>query len=400
MQKYMQLSKRSQKIGDSPLRLLNGLVTEVEQKGIKVHRLNIGEPDEQPPAEVLQYFKNIDQKKIPYGPSSGLDELRKAWSEYLAGLGEKVDYENIIITTGASEALLFSLTAVADPGDEVVIFEPFYPNFASLAKILGIELKAIPFERNSGRLILPSSETIKNVISSRTRAILVDNPSNPTGVVYSKEELIRLSDIAQENNLALIVDEVYRELVYQRSHFSVLSLTEYSDRIIVTDSISKRFSLCGLRLGCVISRNEEIIKTIGRFAQSRLSAPLLSQESIIPTLKNADEYIKSLKESFAEKREIVKDGLSGLDKVEVIIPGGAFYAFIKAPIRNSEDFARWLLTEFSYESQTVLVAPGTGFYLQRESGLQEFRIAFVPSAEDLKNAVEVLRKGLEEYITT
>ncbi len=395
----MRLSQRSRQIGESPLRLLNGSVEEVEKKGIQVYRLNIGETDEFPPGEVFNYFSKTKRQKIPYAPSAGLEELKSAWAEYYNQQGAGVEAGDIVVTTGASEALLLTLAALADPDDELIVFEPFYPNYSSIARLIGLKVKSVPLKKNQSGFSAPSSVAIAKSIGPRTKAIIIDNPSNPSGCLYSREDLLMLGRIADENNLSLIVDEVYREIVYDQPSLIALSISELQDRLIVVDSVSKRYSLCGFRLGCIISRHKSFIETIKRFSQSRLSAPLLSQLAVIPVIRNNSTYVNLLRESFKEKRQIVVDGLSGIDNMEMTIPKGAFYTFIRLPIEDSEDFARWLLTEFSYQKQTVLVAPGTGFYLNPEDGRQEFRIAFVPESNKLKKAILVLAEGIKEYLS-
>jgi len=392
----MGISQRGRQVQESPLRKLIGLAKQAEASGKKVYYLNIGEPDDFPPTDIFYTFLNIERQKIKYAPSPGNQRLLEAWQKFYHDQGFNLADSEIIITSGASEALLFAFAAVADPGDEIIVFEPFYPNYTSLATLLGIKLRAITLIRREGKYYLPRREVIEKQINHRTKAIVFDNPSNPSGHLYTESELRLLSEIAIRKNLMLISDEVYRELVYEGKPASLLENAEIKDNAIVVDSVSKRFSLCGLRMGCLVSRNPEVLSAVNRFAQGRLSAPLLDQQAVIPVLLNSQTYIKQLTETFTGRRQVLMNSLSNISGVEISIPQGSFYNFVRIK-KESEEFARWLLTDFSYNNQTVVIAPGTGFYLKPESGQYDFRIAFVLDIHELEPALEVLKQALLQY---
>ncbi|MDD5341967.1 MAG: pyridoxal phosphate-dependent aminotransferase [Patescibacteria group bacterium] len=393
------ISKRGREIPESPLRLLISTAQLVEKTGRQVYYLNLGEPDEFPPQSVSLALADFASRKIKYGQSSGEPELISAWQKYYNDFGVNISTDEIIVTTGASEAILFSLAAVADPGDEVLVFEPFYPNYLSIATLLGLKLRSVSLVRSRESFRLPPFENLRQQVTDKTRAIIFDNPSNPSGYVYSREELASLGRLAAENNLALIVDEVYRELVYEGRPTSILQFPEFKGRVIMLDSVSKRYSLCGCRIGCLVSRDQEIMTAVRHMCQSRLSAPVPSQRAAISALAYGQDYIKSYVETFRARREMVTRAFGDLPGAEYIQPTGAFYAFIKIPkLDNSEKFCRWLVSDFAHRNQTVVVAPGTGFYLKPEDGRLEFRLAFVLENDKLNQALTILREGITQYL--
>lgn len=396
----MSLSQRAANIFESPLRQLADAARSAEATGRRVYYLNLGEPDEYPPAEVGAAFASLAGKKMKYGRSEGESALLSAWQKYYSDNQISLNERELIITAGASEALIFSLAAIADPGDEVLVFEPYYPNYASLAALLGIRLIGLPLEQTEQGYALPSRERILQRVTPRTRAILFDNASNPSGHAYSRAEIVRLGQLAREKNLWLIADEVYRELVYSGTPDSLLEYPDYSDRAIIVDSVSKRFSLCGCRIGCVVSRNEEIMTAIRRLAQSRLSAPVPSQLAAAAALTVGRPYVQAQREIFQRKRSLVVAAMSTWPELTVHQPAGSFYVFPTVPkINDSEAFSRWLVEEFTYNNETVVIAPGTGFYLNPEHGRRQFRLAYVLAEPDLSKALDILHRGIQTYLT-
>lgn len=412
----MEISQRLRQLPESPLRLLASLVAEAEKKGRVVYRLNLGEPDEQPPAGLSEAFSLRPDQKIPYTPSEGEPELISAWTDCFNEAGLHVKLDDFLVTNGASEALLIALAAAADPGQEILLFEPFYPNFLSLANLLGLKIKSCPLAQTDSGYCLPGLEQIEAALGPNTRVILIDNPSNPSGTVHSTEELHGLVELSRKHKLWLIVDEVYRGLVYEslpvsrvpgyttgrapeQNTASALAFQEEADNIVVVDSVSKRFSLCGLRIGCLVSRNRDFMTAAKRLAQSRLSTALPSQRLALAALRQQGTYVPALVESFRERREIVRKALIGFSSIELNEPAGAFYVFLRIPkLDDCERFSRWLITDFVHENQTVCVAPGTGFYLNPADGRQKIRIAFVLEPAKLERSLTVLKAGLSNYL--
>ena len=396
----MSLSRRVSRIPESPLRQLADVARSTESRGRQVYYLNLGEPDEYPPTEVGAALASLAGNKMKYGRSEGELDLLSAWQKYFSDSGITLADGEMIITLGASEALLFTLAATTDPGDEILVFEPFYPNYLSLAAMLGVQLISLPFEQTEAGAILPSREQILQRLTPRTRAILFDNPSNPTGRVYTNDEMVRLGELAREKNLWLIADEVYRELVYLGTPTSLLSYPDFSERVVVVDSVSKRFSLCGCRIGCVVSRNVEFMAAIRRLAQSRLSAPIPSQRVAAAALAVGEPYVKEQLAAFQRKGAIVTEALSTWPELTYHEPNGSFYVFATVPkLKDSEVFSRWLVEEFSFENATVVIAPGTGFYLNPEHGRCQFRLAFVLTESALTRALTILHTGVQTYLT-
>lgn len=395
----MELSQRIKHTPASPIRKFAPLEDQAKAKGLKVYRLNIGQPDLPTPAKIRKTFRHFSGKIVLYAPSAGMPEAVAAWQKYYSSQGLHIEKDQLIVTSGGSEALMFSMMAVADPGDEILVFEPYYPNFSGFASMAGVKLIPITTHVENG-FHLPSREEIESKITDKTRAILVNNPNNPTGAVYSRDELQTIATVAYKNNLHVISDEVYREFVFSGEPVvSMLEFPEIQDQVIVIDSVSKRFNHCGGRVGCLVSRNRETIAQILKFAQARLSVPTLEQLSVVPLLNAPKEYTDSVREEYKKRRDIVYNALQSINGVLCAEPQGAFYITAKLPIDDAEDFVAWLLTDFSYDGKTVMVTPGKGLYMSAELGKDEIRIAYVLNERELEDAIEVFQKGLEEYLS-
>ena len=394
----MELSQRIQNTPASPIRKFAPLAEAAKQRGIFIYQLNIGQPDMETPKVIRKTFGHFKGNVVLYAPSQGIPEVILAWQKYYLSHGISLDKENIMVTLGGSEAIMFALLAICDPGDEVIIFEPFYPNFAGFSAMANVKLVPVTLKvENNFRL--PSWEEIKSKITSKTKAILICNPNNPTGAVYSKEELQPLVNLAYKHNLFLIADEVYREFIFSdQEHTSVLEFSEIRDRAILIDSVSKRFNHCGGRVGCLVSRNQELMANVLKMAQARLAVPTLEQLSVIPLLRAPKEYTDSVREEYQKRRDLVFEALSSMPGVTCSQPQGAFYIIAKLPVADSEDFVAWLLTDFNYHGKTVMVTPAAGFYSTPGLGKNEIRIAYVLNEKDTKEAMEILRKGLEDYL--
>jgi aspartate aminotransferase len=394
----MQLSNRIKNTPASPIRKFAPLAEAAKQRGIFIYHLNIGQPDMETPRRIRKTFSHFKGKVVLYAPSQGIPEVISAWQKYYLSHGLSLEKENILVTMGGSEAILFALMAVCDPNDEVIIFEPFYPNFAGFAAMANVKLIPVTLsvENNFG---LPSFETILAKITPKTKAILLCNPNNPTGAVYSKQELQRVVNLVYKHNLFLISDEVYREFIYNGEvHTSILDFPEIRDRAILIDSVSKRFNHCGGRVGVLVSRNPELMQNILKFAQARLAVPTLEQYSVIPLLNAPKEYTDSVRDEYLKRRDIVFNILKSISGVVCTLPQGAFYIIAKLPIENSEDFVKWMLTDFNYKGKTVMVTPAEDFYVTPGLGKNEIRIAYVLNEKDIKEAMEILKKGLEQYL--
>jgi len=393
------ISQRALKTPPSPIRRLAGLAHDAEQRGTKVYRLNIGQPDVRSPREFLDGVHRYNDEVVAYEGSKGNTTLLHTWSSYInrsydLGLTEK----EMLITAGASEALIFSFMVCCDPGDEILIFDPTYANYMGFAAISGVRLVPLPsgFERD---FKIAGREEIERYISPYTRAILLCNPNNPTGTVCSDDELRMLIDVCHKNDIFLIVDETYREFVYDGvPPRCIYQLAPRDPRIIVVDSLSKRFSLCGARIGCLITWHQEVMKGAFHIAQARLSAPSIEQYAAAQMLESIGaEYLMAAHGEYRARRDVAVRVLSELEGVQVHNPKGGFYLLAKIPVDDAEDFATFMLTEFSYEGETVFVAPAAGFYMHREAGRSTIRIAFVLCPDDTERALRVLGKGIEAY---
>ena len=397
----LRLSNRALQTPPSPIRRLSPLARAARAKGTNVYYLNIGQPDIASPQEFFDGIRSYNSKVLAYEISEGNIGLRTSWANSASNqLGIKLEPENFLITTGASEALVFLFMTVCDPGDEIIIFDPTYANYIGFSSISGAKL--IPVLTNlKNNFSLPSDEVIKAKITKKTSAILLCNPNNPTGTVYSKEELQRLIRICTENDIFLIVDETYREFVYDDlKPLSVLQLEKDNPRIVVVDSLSKRFSLCGARIGSIISTNKDLLAKCLNLAQARLSVSTIEQVAASYMLEKIDAtYINRDRDEYQKRRDVLYEGLSKIPGLELLKPQGAFYMVVKLPVESAEDFACFMLNKFSHEKSTVFVAPASGFYMTPNCGLDEIRIAYVLNTEDIKKAVHLLELGLDSYLS-
>lgn len=393
----MNLSNRVQSMKFSPIRILSPFAEEAKRKGIKVYHLQIGQPDIETPDTFFSGIKNFKEKVLKYANSQGVDDLINSFIKYYKEWGIEFKKNQVMVTNGGSEALFFTLMAICDLDDEIIIPEPFYTNYNSFTDLAGA--KIVPFLTKAEEgFHLPKKESIVSKISSKTRAILVSNPGNPTGVVYSYDEVRMLADIAKENNLYLIADEVYREFVYDNIKYtSALLMEDALDRIILVDSISKRYSACGARIGLVASKNNDLMHQILKLCQSRLASPTIEQLAAANLINTPKQYFDEVKTEYQKRRDILFDALSNIPGVVCKKPTGAFYIVVKLPVENAEDFAKWLLTDYNYENKTVMVAPAQGFYATPGLGKDEIRISYCLNSNDLKDAMNILSRALKEY---
>ncbi len=381
----------------SPIRKLMPYAEKAKMDGKKVYHLNIGQPDIETPREVFEAMKNINFKVVEYSHSAGIESYRSKLAASYKKYDINIDIENVLITTGGSEAITFGLMSTLDEGDEIIVPEPFYANYNSFAMQAGAVIKPITSKIENG-FALPSISEFEKLITSKTKAIIICNPNNPTGYFYPKEELEQLRTIVLKHNLFLFVDEVYREFVYDgKKHFSVLNLPGLEENVIVIDSVSKRFSMCGARIGCLISRNKEVINTVLKFAQARLSPPTFGQIAAEAALDVSQEYFDKVIAEYVSRRDLMVEKLNQIPGVVCPKPGGAFYSIIKLPIDDSDKFCQWLLESFSYKNETVMLAPATGSYSTKGLGTNEVRIAYVLNNNEMRKAFECLRVALDQY---
>ena len=391
------LSERGNKVPASPIRKLAPLANEARKRGIKVFGLNIGQPDLPSPQEALDALHGIDRKVLEYSASDGLASLRVKMSEYYSRFDIPANPDDIIVTCGGSEAVLISFLATLDPGDEVIIPEPAYANYMSFALTAGAKIRPVVAKIDNG-FALPPIEEFEKQITSRTKAILICNPNNPTGYVYTKEELLQLRDIVKRHNLFLFSDEVYREFCYTpEPYFSALQLEGVEDNVVVIDSVSKRYNECGVRIGAIVTKNKELKANVMKFCQARLSPPLVGQIVAEASIDAPQEYMDEVYKEYIERRNFLVEGLNAIPGVFTPMPMGAFYTVVKLPVENAEDFCKWCLSEFSYEGKTVFMAPAAGFYTTPGAGVDEVRVAYVLYKEELAEALKVLEKALEAY---
>lgn len=381
----------------SPIRKLVPYAEIAKKKGTKIYHLNIGQPDIETPEVALNAIKETDLKVIEYSHSAGFESYRRKLAQYYTKNSIPVSQEEVMITTGGSEALLFGMMSCLDPGDEIIIPEPFYANYLSFALAAGAVVVPVKTSIDTG-FSLPEAEEFESLISSRTKAILISNPGNPTGRVYEKDELKKLRDLVVKHDLYLFSDEVYREFCYDGlSFFSAMQLDGLDEHVILVDSVSKRYSMCGARIGALVTRNKHVMDTAMKFAQARLSPPTFGQIAGEAALDTPDSYFQKVISEYVERRDVLVEGLNSIPGVFCPNPSGAFYAMARLPIHNSDHFCRWLLESFSFENATVMLAPATGFYATEGSGNDEVRIGYVLNVEDLKKSVEILRQALLVY---
>ena len=391
-----QISQRAKDMPPSPIRKLVPLADEAKSRGIKIYHLNIGQPDIPTPPEFMNAIRNYDKKVLEYGNSKGDYDYIAGLVEYYRRRGIEVEEKDIQITTGGSEAIIFVLICVANVGDEIVLFEPFYTNYNGFAMMADVKLVPLTLKAENG-FHLPPREKIEEKITSRTRAILICSPNNPTGTVYTREEMEIIAGICKKHNLFILSDEVYREFIYEGKHTSIMNIDGIQDRAILLDSVSKRYSACGARIGCLVSKNQEIMGSALRMGQARLCSPSIEQFGATSALKIKDEYFEKVALEYKKRRDTVYNELMKIPGVVCLKPSGAFYIMAKLPVKDIEDFARWMLTDFSLDGETTMIAPGPGFYATPGKGQDEARIAYVLNVDDLKKAMRILAKGIETY---
>lgn len=382
---------------ESPIRKLAPFAEMAKKSGKNVYHLNIGQPDIKTPEIALEAITNFSDKVVKYSHSAGFESYRIGLAKYYQNLDIDIDQSNLIITTGGSEALLFALSSCLDNGDEIIIPEPFYANYNGFSISSGVKVIPISTSIDDG-FALPSIKEFEKLITSRTKAILICNPGNPTGYLYSKNELESLRDLVVKNDLFLFADEVYREFAYDgEEHHSVLNIHGLDKHAVVIDSTSKRYSLCGIRVGCIVSKNDQVINTALKFAQARLSPPTLGQIVGEAALSTPKSYFDEVSAEYVTRRDILVDGLNGIKGVICPKPKGAFYAIAQLPVDNADKFARWLLEEFSFEGETIMIAPAAGFYSTLNSGFNQVRIAYVLNAKALIASIKILKEALLVY---
>jgi aspartate aminotransferase len=391
------ISHRGVTMPPSPIRKLVPFAEEAKRKGRIIYHLNIGQPDIKTPETAMTAIRAITKPVLEYSHSAGYESYRRKLAAFYHRIGINVDYNQIIVTTGGSEAILFTLMGTMDPGDEVIVPEPFYANYNGFAIAAGVKVIPVPSTIENG-FALPPIEAFEKLITPRTKGIMICNPNNPTGYLYSKEELLKLREIVLKHNLYLFSDEVYREFCYDGlTHHSVLELEGLDNHAIMFDSVSKRFSACGIRIGCVITRNAEVLSTVLKFAQARLSPPGLGQIAAEAAIDTPQSYFDEVVEEYIARRNFLVKALNDIPGVFCPNPKGAFYTTVRLPVKDADDFSKWLLTDFEHNNQTVMLAPAAGFYATPGLGKNEVRIAYVLKLEDLKSAVECLRIALEQY---
>jgi len=392
-----QISTKGIQMPASPIRKLVPYAEEAKRKGRKVYHLNIGQPDIKTPEVAINAIRNFDHKVIEYSHSAGNESYRRKLATYYQGIGIQVEYNEMLITTGGSEALLFALQSTLNPDDEVIISEPFYANYNGFAVMSGVKLVTVTANIEDG-FALPPIEQFEKLITKRTKGILVCNPNNPTGYLYSKEELEKLASLVKKHDLYLYSDEVYREFCYDgNQHFSAMNLKGIEQNVILIDSVSKRYSSCGTRIGALITHNKEVISTSLKFAQARLSPPGLGQIAGEASLDTPKEYFTEVYDEYIARRDYMVEALNKIEGVVCPLPKGAFYTIVKLPVDDCEKFCQWILSDFEYKNQTVMMAPASGFYSTPGKGKNEVRIAYVLKIEDLKNAMETLEVALKQY---
>ena len=391
------LSKKAHQMPASPIRKLVPFADVAKKKGVKVYHLNIGQPDIAAPKEALDAVKNNTLELVSYPHSAGFESYREGLAKYYQGININVKANEINITTGGSEALQIALAVTCNPDDEVIVMEPFYTNYNSFAVQNDVILKPIQTNIEDG-FALPDVSEFEKLITPKTKGIIICNPGNPTGTLYKKESLIKLGELAKKNELFIYSDEVYREFCYtDEPHFSCMHLEGLEQNVILLDSVSKRYSLCGVRIGAIVSKNKEVMSAVLRYAQARLCSPAYGQIAAEGALNTPKEYFVAVRDEYIKRRDFVIGALNKMEGVMSPMPMGAFYTIAKLPVDDSDKFAQWLLEDFSYENQTVMVAPAAGFYATKGKGKDEVRIAYVLKIEDLKNAMKCLEEALKQY---
>ena len=382
---------------ESPIRKLAPLAADAKKRGIKVYHLNIGQPDLPTPQVAIDAIKHVDRKILEYSPSQGYRSYREKLVGYYRKYGISVTADDIIVTCGGSEAVLFAFMSCLNPGDEIIVPEPAYANYMAFAISAGAKIRTITTTIEEG-FCLPKVEKFEELINPKTRAILICNPNNPTGYLYTRREMNQIRDMVKKHDLYLFSDEVYREYIYTGSpYISACHLEGIEQNVVLIDSVSKRYSECGIRIGALITKNKEVRKAVMKFCQARLSPPLIGQIAAEASLDAPEEYSRDVYDEYVERRKCLIDGLNRIPGVYSPIPMGAFYTVAKLPVDDSEKFCRWCLEKFSYENETVMMAPASGFYTTPGAGRNQVRIAYVLNKDDLRKALIVLRKALEQY---
>ena len=381
----------------SPIRKLTPLANDAKSRGVKVYHLNIGQPDLPTPQKAIDALGHVDRKVLEYSPSQGFLSLREKLVNYYKRFRIELTPDDIIVTTGGSEAVLFAFMACLNPGDEIIVPEPAYANYMAFAVSAGAVIKSVPSSIETG-FALPPVEEFEKLITDRTKAILICNPNNPTGYLYTRSEMNQIRDIVKKHDLYLFSDEVYREFIYTGSpYISACHLEGIEQNVVLIDSVSKRYSECGIRIGALVTKNAELRKTVMKFCQARLSPPLIGQIIAEASIEDTEEYSADVYEEYVARRKCLVDGLNKIPGVYSPIPMGAFYTVAKLPVEDAEDFCAWCLSDFSYEGETVMMAPASGFYSTPGLGKDEVRIAYVLKKEDLQRAIFLLEKALEAY---
>ena len=393
-----QISNKGKQMPESPIRKLVPYSEKAKKRGIKVYHLNIGQPDIKTPEVAINAVKNVDIKVLEYSHSAGFESYRTKLSQYYKNHGLPIDVADIIITTGGSEALLFAMGSTMDSGDEIIIPEPFYANYNGFSIASGVTVVPVISTIDDG-FALPPISAFEKLITPKTKAILICNPGNPTGYLYSESEIIQLAEIAKKHDLFLIADEVYREFVYDENekHFSIMNIPGLEEHAIMIDSVSKRYSMCGARIGCIVSKNKEVMSTAMKFAQARLSPPTFAQIASEAALDTPQSYFDEVIDEYRDRRDVLIEELNKIEGVKVATPKGAFYCIARLPVKNADDFAQWLLESYDYNGETVMIAPAAGFYSTPNVGLDEVRIAYVLKREDLVKSVLILKEALKVY---
>lgn len=406
MQSELQISKRGIDMPQSPIRKLAPLAYDAEDRGVKIYRLNIGQPDLPTPQKALDVLKSIDRKTLEYSPSQGYRSLRQALVGYYDRYQIELDADDIIITCGGSEAVLFAFMSCLNPGDEIIVPEPAYANYMSFAVSAGAVIRTVTTTIDEG-FCLPKVEKFEELINEHTKAILICNPNNPTGYLYTQKEMIQIRDIVKKYNLYLFSDEVYREFIYTGSpYISAMHLKGIQNNVVLIDSVSKRYSECGIRIGALITKNEAVRKTVMKFCQARLSPPLIGQLIAEASIEGTEAYSRDVYEEYTERRKCLIDGVNRIAGCYTPIPMGAFYTVAKLPVDDAEKFCAWCLEKFCYKDEhtpegyvgeTIMMAPAAGFYSNTEYGKNQVRLAYVLCKQDLQRALVILEKALEEY---
>ena len=390
-------SIKGKQMPDSPIRKLVPFAEIAKKKGHKVYHLNIGQPDIKTPEVALEAVKKADISVLEYSHSAGFESYRTKLSQYYKNHGLPIDTQDIIITTGGSEALLFAMGSTMDAGDEIIIPEPFYANYNGFSTASGVNVVPVISGIETG-FALPPIEAFEKLITPKTKAILICNPGNPTGYLYSQEEILKLAEVVKKHDLFLIADEVYREFIYDGDqHFSVMNVPGLEEHAIMIDSVSKRYSMCGARIGCIVSKNKEVMSTAMKFAQARLSPPTYAQIASEAALETPQSYFDAVISEYKDRRDTLITELNKIEGIKVATPKGAFYCIAKLPIDNADKFAQWLLESYDLNGETVMVAPAAGFYSTPNVGLDEVRIAYVLKKDDLIKSVKILKEALNTY---